>query len=317
MSMAKDIKDRLKPRFESSKKTRLSWEENDFIFKLGSLKQVDKNLVFPDPNQPRKVTNDESLEELMLSIEEHGMLQPILVVETEDQIGKYKILTGERRWQAAINSNKINTVPVIIRSDLNDDLRILLAQVAENVHRQNMSPLETANAYRRIYQAVNNSQDEAAKLLNISKSRLCQVLAVLDAPDNVKSLIEEGLTSDVNVIAGLSTLSTLNTDKTKELVEKIQKGELKGGGLRTTVKDTIRIEKNNKHRKIVPSNKEALPIDPQIVSDNAELNSIKVLTIHVEESLLNELKMVLANINVIDEKKIIIEKFLRVIDQLK
>ena len=188
MVAAKDIKGGLKPRSTGSSAARVSWGDEELLGKLGVLKEIPKNKISPDPLQPRKVIDPEALAELTLSLEEHGMLQPILVVESETGIGQYKILAGERRWRAAMASDKIQIIPVIVRSDLTNELRILLAQIAENIHRQNMNPLETATAYKRIYEAVNHNQDEAAKLLGISKSRLCQVLAVDDAPDR-KSVV--------------------------------------------------------------------------------------------------------------------------------
>ena len=151
MVAAKDIKGGLKPRSTGSSAARVSWGDEELLGKLGVLKEIPKNKISPDPLQPRKVIDPEALAELTQSLEEHGMLQPILVVESETGIGQYKILAGERRWRAAMASDKIQIIPVIVRSDLTNELRILLAQIAENIHRQNMNPLETATAYKRIY----------------------------------------------------------------------------------------------------------------------------------------------------------------------
>ncbi len=308
MVAAKDFKGGLKPRSTGSSAARVSWGDEELLGKLGVLKEIPKNKISPDPLQPRKVIDPEALAELTLSLEEHGMLQPILVVESETGIGQYKILAGERRWRAAMASDKIQIIPVIVRSDLTNELRILLAQIAENIHRQNMNPLETATAYKRIYEAVNHNQDEAAKLLGISKSRLCQVLAVDDAPAKVKALVETGITSDVNVVAGLSILTDLNASKAEELMDKAKKGEIKGVGLRTAVKDTVREEKANLKQKRVATSPTAqattdlatsneVPTPPPIAATvEAVANVNEVVSVQLERNFLDELVRFLRDI---------------------
>lgn len=328
MVAAKDFKGGLKPRSTGSSAARVSWGDEELLGKLGVLKEIPKNKISPDPLQPRKVIDPEALAELTQSLEEHGMLQPILVVENETGIGQYKILAGERRWRAAMASDKIQIIPVIVRSDLTNELRILLAQIAENIHRQNMNPLETATAYKRIYEAVNHNQDEAAKLLGISKSRLCQVLAVDDAPAKVKALVETGVTSDVNVVAGLSVLTDLNASKAEELMDKAKKGEIKGVGLRTAVKDTVREEKASLKQKRV-----ATPLSPQTTTDIATLteaaaapsvsetveavaNVNEVLSVKLERNLVDELVRFLRDIED-TESNGVVSRFLLAISAAK
>ena len=105
MVAAKDFKGGLKPRSTGSSAARVSWGDEELLGKLGVLKEIPKNKISPDPLQPRKVIDPEALAELTQSLEEHGMLQPILVVESETGIGQYKILAGERRWRAAMASD--------------------------------------------------------------------------------------------------------------------------------------------------------------------------------------------------------------------
>lgn len=235
---------------------RVSWGEEELTEKLGTLREVPKEQLNPDPDQPRKEMKEEDLAELRASLEEHGFISPILVKELS--LGEYQIVAGERRWRAAMGSEKIKSVPVIVRADLNDGLRMLLTQIAENIHRANMNPLETAQAYKRVFEATDKNADETAKLLGISKSRLSQVLAVDDAPQAVKALVEEGVTSDVNVVAGLSVLSDLDETKAGELIKKARNRELKGGGLREAVKDTVRDIKEEKRKSNRSSTKPAL-----------------------------------------------------------
>jgi ParB family chromosome partitioning protein len=205
-------------------------------------------------------------------------------------------------------SDKIQIIPVIVRSDLTNELRILLAQIAENIHRQNMNPLETATAYKRIYEAVNHNQDEAAKLLGISKSRLCQVLAVDDAPAKVKALVETGVTSDVNVVAGLSVLTDLNATKAEELMDKAKKGEIKGVGLRTAVKDSVREEKASLKQK-----RAATSPTPVTETVEAVANVSEVVSVQLERDFLDELVRFLQNIED-KESNGVIDRFLLAIN---
>lgn len=234
----------LAPRSVSAR-PRVSWGEEELAEKLGTLREVPKEQLSPDPDQPRKEMKEEDLAELRASLEEHGFISPILVKELS--LGSYQIIAGERRWRAAMGSETIKSVPVIVRADL-DGLRMLLTQIAENIHRANMNPLETAQAYKRVFEATGKNADETAKLLGVSKSRLSQVLSVDEAPQAVKALVEEGVTSDVNVVAGLSVLSDLDETKAGELIEKARNRELKGGGLREAVKDTVRGIKDEKRK---------------------------------------------------------------------
>lgn len=90
----------------------------EFEAEAGVLREVDKNSVFPDPTQPRQTFSDEALTELKESIEENGLLQPILVVEDakEDGVGKYRIIAGERRWRAAMLSEKFFAYKLLLET---------------------------------------------------------------------------------------------------------------------------------------------------------------------------------------------------------
>lgn len=264
---------------------RVSWGEEELTEKLGTLREVPKEQLNPDPDQPRKEMKEEDLAELRASLEEHGFISPILVKEIS--LGAYQIIAGERRWRAAMGSDTIKSVPVIVRADLNDGLRMLLTQIAENIHRANMNPLETAQAYKRVHEATGKVTEETAKLLGISKSRLSQVLAVDEAPEAVKALVEEGITSDVNVVAGLSVLSDLDEGKAGAIIDQARKGELKGGGLREAVKDTVREVKDTKKKAKRPEPVPAEDNGPKAVQEGAaavnEAVEAPTSSAHVEE----------------------------------
>lgn len=217
---------------------------DDFLGDGGVLREVDKKSIYPDPMQPRVSFDQDELLELQNSIEKNGMLQPILVCEAQDNRGgKYKIITGERRWRAVMASNKLHLIQVVIRNDLIDDLKILLAQIAENEHRANMNVLETANAYQRVLDAVDGDAVKATDLLNVSASRFSLVLGLNKSKDSVRKLAENQITNDAHVLASLNTLTEINEDKANQLINKIEKGELKGGGVRKATNDMVQEEK--------------------------------------------------------------------------
>ena len=216
-----------------------------FEIETGVLREVDKNSIFPDPTQPRQIFSDEAMTELKESIEENGLLQPILVIEDakEDGIGKYRIIAGERRWRAAMSSEKIRRLQVVIRNDISDELKILLAQIAENVHRENMTIIETAESYKRVLDAVDGDTEKAVKLLNVSKTRFSTTIGLNKADEKVRELAKEGVTKDVDALAGLNVLASLNEEKANDVIDKIREGEISKNGIRKTVSDLVKAEK--------------------------------------------------------------------------
>lgn len=250
----------------------------EFEAEAGVLREVDKNSVFPDPTQPRQTFSDEALTELKESIEENGLLQPILVVEDakEDGVGKYRIIAGERRWRAAMLSEKILRIQVVIRNDISDELKILLAQIAENVHRENMTIIETAESYKRVLDAVDGDTEKAIKLLNVSKTRFSTTMGLNKADEKVRELAKEGVTKDVDTLAGLNVLASLNEEKANDVIDKIREGEISKNGIRKTVSDLVKAEK-----KALKQNKKEKAAEAEVKLTIDENNS--VATPHREE----------------------------------
>ncbi len=217
----------------------------EFETETGVLREVDKNSIFPDPTQPRQTYSYETLTELKESIEENGLLQPILVVEDakEDGVGKYRIIAGERRWRAAMLSEKIVRLQVVIRNDISDELKILLAQIAENVHRENMTIIETAESYKRVLDAVNGDTEKAIKLLNVSKTRFSTIIGLNKADEQVRELAKDGVTKDIDALSGLNVLQKLNPEKASDAIVKIRSGDISAKGIRKTVSDLVKNEK--------------------------------------------------------------------------
>ena len=118
---------------------------------------IAKEQIDPDPNQPRSEFNQEAMDELRISIEQNGLIQPIVV----RQIGeRYQIIAGERRWRACLMIASISAIDAVVRNDV-DPLTILLLQIAENNHRQSMTPMDIARAYQRVKEFSGNSKKKS------------------------------------------------------------------------------------------------------------------------------------------------------------
>ncbi len=182
----------------------------------------------PDPNQPRKTFDQERIDELRVSIESNGQLQPILVGDRLPD-GTYPIIAGERRWRAIRDSEKVSVVDAIIRSGDVDELHLLLMQIDENNQREQIPAIENAMAMKRvadICRAEGKDQAYAAKLLNVSPGRLSKHLALLDAPSVVTGLSTHGETQDVDVLYNLAKAAESKPEEVAELIDQWRSGEL-------------------------------------------------------------------------------------------
>tara|TARA_B100001173_G_scaffold311187_1_gene327733 strand:- start:2472 stop:3323 length:852 start_codon:yes stop_codon:yes gene_type:complete len=152
--------------------------------------------------QPRKKFDMESLTELSNSIKERGIIQPIVVRRSENQDGKYEIIAGERRWQAAQNAG-LHEVPVIIINA--DNLKSLEFAIVENVQRKDLNPIEEAEGYKRLIDEFNYDQDKVSKFIGKSRAHISNCLRLLSLPKEVKELIIEEKISQghAKVLVGL------------------------------------------------------------------------------------------------------------------
>ena len=155
-------------------------------------KMVAIEFLQPGPFQPRRLFAAEELAALADSIRVNGILQPILVRRRGTQPNAYEIVAGERRWRAA-QLAKLHEVPVIIR-DLGDREALELALV-ENLQRENLSPLEEAEGYRRLLEEFRNTQEALAEHVGKSRSHIANMLRLLSLPDEVKAIIDSGALS--------------------------------------------------------------------------------------------------------------------------
>ena len=152
--------------------------------------------------QPRKIFNQENLDELTNSIKERGVIQPIIVRNSQDYSDKYEIIAGERRWLAAQNAG-LHEVPVVITEA--DDLKSLEFAIVENVQRHDLNSIEEANGYQKLIDQFGYDQEKVAKFIGKSRSHISNCLRLLTLPQEVIALIENGNLSQghAKVLVGL------------------------------------------------------------------------------------------------------------------
>ena len=168
--------------------------------------QVSIGDLVPNKYQPRKVFDETSLAELTNSIKERGMIQPIIVRNSNNDRAKFEIIAGERRWLAAQRAG-LHNVPVVITEA--DDLKSLEFAIVENVQRHDLNPLEEAQGYKRLIDEFSYDQEKVSKFIGKSRSHITNSLRLLTLPDDVIRLIEtQKLTAGhAKVLVGLENAS--------------------------------------------------------------------------------------------------------------
>ena len=162
--------------------------------------------LVPNKYQPRKIFNENNLEELTNSIKERGIIQPIIVRNSNDDKSKYEIIAGERRWLAAQRAG-FHEVPVVITEA--DDLKSLEFAIVENVQRNDLNPLEEALGYKRLIDEFSYDQEKVSKFIGKSRSYIANALRILTLPDDVIKLIETQklTTGHAKILVGLENAS--------------------------------------------------------------------------------------------------------------
>ncbi len=148
------------------------------------------DVVRPKADQPRKYFNEESLTNLANSIREHGIMQPLVVVEVEQNL--YAIIAGERRWRAA-KIVGLTEVPVVVRTA--SDLQQVELALLENVQREDLSPLETAQTIERLHQEYGQRYDQIAKRLGKAPTTIANIVRLLSLPTIMQEALAKG---DIN-----------------------------------------------------------------------------------------------------------------------
>lgn len=195
------------------------------------VREISVDAIIPNPRQPRSIFNGDELSQLAASIQEHGVIQPLIISHGE-KTNQYILIAGERRLMASKQAG-LETVPAILRDSSEQD-RLELALI-ENVQRADLSPLETANAYRQLANEFNLSHGEIAKRVGKSRVSITNTLRLLNLPPSVLDALSAGKISEGHARALLALSSTqaqaaalqtildkgLNVRQTEALVRKL------------------------------------------------------------------------------------------------
>ena len=217
-----------------------------------SLIQIDA--IVPSPYQPRRVFSTEALADLVLSIKEKGVLQPLLVRKNPKKEGGYELIAGERRFRASKMAG-LKEIPAIIK-DFSDKDALEVALI-ENLQREDLNPLEEAEAYKRLLEEFKYTQEELSKVIGKSRSHLANMMRLIDLPDEIKTMVEK---KELTVGHARALLTAKNP---LELASEVLK---KGYSVRQTEKLAS--------KKIQPKSKQKQEKDTDILTLEEELSSV-------------------------------------------
>jgi len=157
------------------------------------------NRIFPGGEQPRKTFKDSSLKELAVSIKEKGVLQPVIVSRLGD--GSFRLVAGERRWRASQLAG-LKKIPAIVKNVASKDA--LEIALIENIQREDLNPVETAEAFNKLLKDFNLTQEELSEKVGKERATVANYLRLLKLPEEIKSLISDGSLSMGHARAVLS-----------------------------------------------------------------------------------------------------------------
>ena len=218
------------------------------------LRELDLDLLEPNPFQPRQVFADAKLEELSQSIRTHGFVQPLIVRRHGN---RFQIVAGERRWRAAQRLGLLR-VPVMVREISNE--KLLEVSLIENIQRENLNPIEEARAYYRLAHEFGLTQEEVAQHTGKDRSTVANFLRLLKLPKEIQQMLQEGVLSMGHARALLGLESHAQQQQIAE------KASARGWSVRQLEKTIATV------RKTKPKINAQNPIDPNVRAalDNLE-----------------------------------------------
>lgn len=190
----------------------------------GSEIRVPVERIHPNPDQPRRVFDQEKLEELADSIGEKGVIQPLIVRESRTQAGEYEIVAGERRWRAS-QLAKLHELPVVVRDYT--DTEVLEIAIIENIQRADLNAIEEAAGYVQLMERFGHTQEQLSEALGKSRSHIANMMRLLQLPADVQGYLEAGTLSAGHARA------LITADNPSELAREVIK---KGLSVRDTEK---------------------------------------------------------------------------------
>ncbi len=192
------------------------------------IEDIDINLICPNPNQPRKVFEQDKLNELTESIKKYGVIQPIIVRKDKDI---YTIIAGERRWRACKNAN-LKSMPCIVRDIENKNASEIA--LIENIQREDLNPIDEANAYDFIMNRYAITQEEVSNIVGKSRVYITNIMRLTNLDDYVKNKI---ITNEISAGHGRAILS-LSPENQITITDKIIKEGLSVRDVEKLVRDT-------------------------------------------------------------------------------
>ena len=171
--------------------------------------EIDLDLIRPNPRQPRDVFDEDALDELITSIREIGVLQPVVVRRRPEMPGHYELIMGERRFRASKEAGK-KTIPAIVRATADDDL--LRDALLENLHRVDLNPLEEAAAYAQLLEDFNCTQEELSARIGRSRPQISNTIRLLKLPAMVQRRVAAGVLSSGHARALLGLTDGANME---------------------------------------------------------------------------------------------------------
>lgn len=190
------------------------FEDEPQIEEVEEVKELDLSDIRPNPYQPRKRFDNKSLRELSDSIKENGVFQPIIVRKS---VNGYEIIAGERRYRASKLAKK-KTIPAIVRKF--DESQMMEVAVLENLQREDLTPLEEAQAYEMLQKNLGLTQEEVSKRMGKSRPYIANYLRLLTLPSKTKRLLQHG---DLSMGQARTLLGLKDKDKIDALAKRVAK----------------------------------------------------------------------------------------------
>ncbi len=196
------------------------------IYHDGGLYDIAINKISPDPNQPRKIFDEEELSELAQSIKKHGLIQPVVV--RKDSKNSFIIIAGERRYRALQEIGAQELKCFLKETDRPDELALI-----ENVQRQDLKPLEEAEAFKNLQEKYNYSQEELANVVGKARTTVTQILSLNKLPDEIK---KECVRAHISKRALVAVARQRSKKEQMQLFKKVKSGEFTSDDARKKVR---------------------------------------------------------------------------------
>jgi ParB family chromosome partitioning protein len=223
---------------------------HDGTTRLRSAAEIEVGRIAPDPGQPRTEFDRAAIDRLAESIATHGQLQPISV-RWSDDMGRYLIVTGERRWRAAVQAGRPTVAAVVVEGERTDS-QILEMQLIENCLREDLKPVEQARAFRTLMDRNTWTATRLAEVLHLSGAAVTRALALLDLPCTVQDRVEAG---DLAPSVAYEVSKLDDPDAQREVAERVVRENLS----RQEVVEAVRRSARPKGRGATPRPAKARP----------------------------------------------------------